>query len=188
MSKRKDMCLFCNSRCCYERIASLEDGGKTYDEIACRKHVDDLYRHAYGGKDKVRMCKMSGTGKMSRGEAFEVPEIFLQKTEMKVTVHVDDNVTEEQLEGVCKSLEAALEAHDNRPPRIPIEPKYTYCGKAWWTCHCPGCGEGMNFDRDDYGSGETADIEIQCADCDYEFVVVRRGYVPPQAQGKDGAA
>jgi hypothetical protein len=74
-AKRKDECLFCNSRSCYERLFSFVDGGKTYDEIACRQHVEDLYKHAYGRKTSgVRICSMSSTGKHKRGEAIDLPD------------------------------------------------------------------------------------------------------------------
>jgi hypothetical protein len=51
--------------------------GKTYDEIACENHVEDLYQHAYEQSNGTRICSISSTGKHSRGEAFELPDSLL---------------------------------------------------------------------------------------------------------------
>jgi len=62
MKKRPNECLFCTSRKCYTHIYS-SDGGKTYNEIACQRHVNELYEHS----DKMaagvlkRYCTSTGT-------------------------------------------------------------------------------------------------------------------------------
>lgn len=43
MSKRKDECFMCSSRRCYFRVTCFDHG---FDEVACRKHRDDLYKHS----------------------------------------------------------------------------------------------------------------------------------------------
>ena len=50
-NKRADECFKCTSRRCFTRIKTPYDswgmpGGVVFDEIACRKHVDDLEKHA----------------------------------------------------------------------------------------------------------------------------------------------
>jgi hypothetical protein len=67
--KRKDTCLFCNSRSCYERVLST-DGGQTYDEIACHDHIQCLYKHSDKAAPNVMKCFISSTGKHKRGEYF----------------------------------------------------------------------------------------------------------------------
>lgn len=67
--KRKDECLFCGSRSCYDRIVSADDG-KTYDEIACREHSLDLYKHYRETAPLVLKYFISSTGKLKRGEPF----------------------------------------------------------------------------------------------------------------------
>ena len=69
MKKRKDECLFCNKRSCYTRIVKLEE--PTYDEVACRNHVEELEKHS----DKVLGCKngvmrnhLTSSGQLKRGE------------------------------------------------------------------------------------------------------------------------
>lgn len=68
MKKRKDECLFCKSRSCYERVVSFEDKGQTYDEIACRNHVKELHKHSDEKLPKVMKIFSSSTGKQKRGE------------------------------------------------------------------------------------------------------------------------
>lgn len=68
---RKEQCLFCKSRKCYERVVSSEDGGKTYDEVACRKHAEKLREDSDVRAPGVMKYFISSTGTMRRGEDFE---------------------------------------------------------------------------------------------------------------------
>jgi len=68
MNKRKDECLFCKSRKCYERVVTNDDDGKAYDEIACIDHVKDLYKHSDEDVPKVMRIFSSSTGRQKRGE------------------------------------------------------------------------------------------------------------------------
>ena len=70
MKKRKDECLFCTSRSCYERVVSAEDDGKIYDEIACIKHVKGLHKHSDEKAPGVKKNFISCTGRLKRGEPF----------------------------------------------------------------------------------------------------------------------
>ena len=70
MKKRKDECLFCSSRSCHERVVSSRDNGKTYDEIACRNHVKELYKHSDEVAPKVMKYFITSTSRLKRGEAF----------------------------------------------------------------------------------------------------------------------
>jgi len=63
---RKDTCLFCHRRACYERVVST-DGGKTYDEVACDDHRADLHKHSDSAVPGVRKHFISSTGKQKRG-------------------------------------------------------------------------------------------------------------------------
>lgn len=63
IGKLKNECLFCRSRFCYERIVSLD---LTYDEIACRKHVKNLYEHSDTVAPKVKTF-VSSTAIQKRG-------------------------------------------------------------------------------------------------------------------------
>jgi hypothetical protein len=68
---RKDQCLFCGSRSCYERVVRIEE--PFYDEIACPKHVDDLHKHVgekLGNEIGVGRHYITSTGGLKRGEAF----------------------------------------------------------------------------------------------------------------------
>ncbi|WP_312093408.1 hypothetical protein [Aminipila sp.] len=65
---RKDQCFFCHSRACYDRIVSSVDNGKTYDEVACRRHITDLEKHSDEKAPKVMKLFVSSTGKQKRGE------------------------------------------------------------------------------------------------------------------------
>ena len=60
-------CLFCKSRFCYTRVVSLD---YTYDEIACAKHVQDLYKHSDKVAPKTVKHFISGTGIQKRGVFF----------------------------------------------------------------------------------------------------------------------
>jgi hypothetical protein len=42
-TKRRDECIACTSRSCYERVWT-DDG--SYDEVSCRRHINDLFRHS----------------------------------------------------------------------------------------------------------------------------------------------
>lgn len=70
MEKRIDECLFCKSRSCRERVVSSKDGGKCYDEIACYKHGQDLYKHSDEVAPHIMKYFISSTGKCKRGELF----------------------------------------------------------------------------------------------------------------------
>lgn len=65
--KRKDECLFCSSRRCYERVVST-DGGWTYDEIACSAHVKEVHHHSDDTAPAVMKHFISSTGKQKRGD------------------------------------------------------------------------------------------------------------------------
>lgn len=64
---RKDQCLFCFSRKCNHRVISSDDKGKSYDEISCRRHRGDLYRHA-DENYKGMKTYMETTGSYCRGD------------------------------------------------------------------------------------------------------------------------
>jgi len=63
--KRKDECLCCTSRRCYERVVDVS--GKTYDEVACLNHVKDLHMHSDVTAPGVEKHFISSTGKQKRG-------------------------------------------------------------------------------------------------------------------------
>ena len=63
---RKDQCLFCYSRKCNHRVISSDDKGKSYDEISCWRHREDLYRHA-NENYKPMKTYMETTGSYCRG-------------------------------------------------------------------------------------------------------------------------
>lgn len=67
--KRKDECLFCSKRKCYERVVS-SDGGKTYDEISCPDHLKDLHRHSDLQAPGVMKHFISSTAPHKRGDMF----------------------------------------------------------------------------------------------------------------------
>lgn len=68
---RKDKCLFCSSRKCNHRVVSGETktftGSRAYDEIACRRHVTELYKHA-DLNYKYMKIYMQTTGRYCRGD------------------------------------------------------------------------------------------------------------------------
>lgn len=67
MKKRSDECLFCHSRSCFSKIYRHEE--PTYDEIACRKHTNDLANHCdntLGVDNGIIRNHISSTGKLSR--------------------------------------------------------------------------------------------------------------------------
>ena len=65
---RKDQCLFCTSRKCPERVVSLYDKGKLYDEIACVKHIKELYKDSDDKAPKVMKIFSSSTGRQKRSD------------------------------------------------------------------------------------------------------------------------
>lgn len=67
--KRKDECLFCRNRFCYERVVSID---YSYDEIACRKHIKDLHKHSDEKAPGVMKHFITSTGKMSRDKEFKI--------------------------------------------------------------------------------------------------------------------
>ena len=73
MVKRKDECLFCTSRNCFERVVST-DNGNTYDEISCIKHTKDLYKDADSKSTKIMKNVISSTGRQKRGQVRELGE------------------------------------------------------------------------------------------------------------------
>jgi len=66
--KRKDECIFCTSRKCSERVVSVDDKGKTYDEIACSKHSNDMNKDSDIKAPKVMKIFASSTGRLRRGD------------------------------------------------------------------------------------------------------------------------
>ncbi len=68
---RKDECLFCSSRRCTHRVVSSDikdfPWSREYDEIACRKHMRDLYKHA-DLNCKGTKIYMETTGRYCRGD------------------------------------------------------------------------------------------------------------------------
>lgn len=71
MKKRKDECLVCKKRKCYERVVSSDDNGKTYDEIACFAHIFNLHKHSDITAPGVIKYFISSCGKQIRGEVFK---------------------------------------------------------------------------------------------------------------------
>ena len=67
---RKDQCLFCTSRNCFTRIVSVDDM-KIYDEIACRRHTNELHKHSDEKAPKIVKLYMSSTGCFKRGESIK---------------------------------------------------------------------------------------------------------------------
>lgn len=65
---RKDQCLFCTSRRCSYRIVT--EDLKTYDQICCIKHYDELEKHSNETAPKIMKWFISGTGYYSRGDKF----------------------------------------------------------------------------------------------------------------------
>jgi hypothetical protein len=67
MGKRKDECLFCNSRSCYFQIYRFEE--PVYNEIACSKHITDLEKHSekvLGTNNGIKRTHLTSTGKLKR--------------------------------------------------------------------------------------------------------------------------
>lgn len=62
-------CFECKSRFCADGIISINDFGKQFNEIACPKHVDDLYAYAdevLGSYNGVFRKHIITTGSLSR--------------------------------------------------------------------------------------------------------------------------
>ena len=70
--KRKDECLFCSKRACYERVLSVDV--QTYDEISCMDHVGDLHKHSDHTAKGVEKYYISSTGKQKRGDQFRAED------------------------------------------------------------------------------------------------------------------
>lgn len=64
---RKDKCLFCSSRKCNHKMISNDDKGKSYDEISCRRHRNDLLRHADENYKGIKIY-METTGSYCKGD------------------------------------------------------------------------------------------------------------------------
>ena len=62
--KRKDECIFCKSRMCYERVVSFD---KTYDEISCFNHIKELHKDSDIKALGIMKHFISSTGKIKRG-------------------------------------------------------------------------------------------------------------------------
>lgn len=58
--KATNECLFCGSRFCYERVVSIYDNGATYDEVACRNHIEELYKDSDEKAPKVMKSFITG--------------------------------------------------------------------------------------------------------------------------------
>lgn len=69
MTKRKDECLCCTSRRCFERVVDVS--GKTYDEVACMSHVKDLHKHSDVIAPGVVKRFISSSSKQKRGGQWE---------------------------------------------------------------------------------------------------------------------
>jgi len=68
MKKRKDECLFCKKRKCYERVVSSRDRGAAYDEVACEKHKLNMYKDSDERAPKIMKHFISSTAPQKRGE------------------------------------------------------------------------------------------------------------------------
>lgn len=66
--KRVDECLFCKKRSCYERVVST-DGGKTYDEVACRDHIRDLHKDSDAKAPGIMKHFITSTHKLRRNSS-----------------------------------------------------------------------------------------------------------------------
>lgn len=70
--KRHNECVFCTSRKCYEHIHTVDDNGALFNEVACRNHVEELYKLAGEKIPKGVMRMMTGsTGELSRRDVGE---------------------------------------------------------------------------------------------------------------------
>lgn len=150
--KRRDECLCCSSRTCYERVVSTDvmiDTCLPYDEVACRLHIKDLHRDSDEKAPRIMKQFISSTGRQKRGEPLVVTGILRQthanssrfleyKTkhrptpkEPKVEIQIDESVTEEQLEGVCRDLKE-LTALKGVPPEDAVLYVIKASGEREW--------------------------------------------------------
>ncbi len=60
-------CLFCKNRFCYTRVVSID---MSYDEVACKKHVLELYSHSDQKAPGVVKHFIQSTGVLKRGIPF----------------------------------------------------------------------------------------------------------------------
>lgn len=70
--KRHNECVFCTSRKCHEHIYTTNDKGAQFNEVACRNHVEELYKLS-GEKIPKGVIRMmsSSTGELSRRDVGE---------------------------------------------------------------------------------------------------------------------
>lgn len=67
-TKSKRRCAFCTSRSCYERVVS-ED--MSFDELACRRHKNQVYKLSDILQPGVPKRFISSTGYLERGNQFK---------------------------------------------------------------------------------------------------------------------
>jgi hypothetical protein len=100
-------------------VVSSEDGGKLYDEIACQKHGEELYKHSDEKAPGVKKIFAETTGVYFRGDAAAVWKIKCENL-------LAEN---QRLKEVVRMQTEALE-------------KIEYVGMGGYTA-CPRCmGEG----------------------------------------------
>jgi hypothetical protein len=83
MKKRSDACLFCSRRNCFNRIVSSKDNGKTYDEVACWKHISDVEKHSDQTAPGIMKFFISSTGKQKRGADYNRTNGLTQRIGVK---------------------------------------------------------------------------------------------------------
>ncbi|AYJ73435.1 hypothetical protein [Enterococcus phage GVEsP-1] len=69
MKKLANECIGCRSRFCANGIVSVADNGASFNEIACPKHTDMLYKKAdevLGKNNGVQRLHVSTTGCLTR--------------------------------------------------------------------------------------------------------------------------
>lgn len=69
LTRVSNECFKCRSRFCSNGIISSDDDGEAFNEIACPKHTDDLYKYAdevLGKNNGVFRMHCSTTGTYSR--------------------------------------------------------------------------------------------------------------------------
>lgn len=62
---RHNQCLFCTSVRCSTHVYTDFDNGKTYNELSCKRHIDELYAHSDQFKGVIK-CFLTSTGVRSR--------------------------------------------------------------------------------------------------------------------------
>ena len=75
---KNSKCKFCNSRCCHYRIVSQD---KTYDEVACDKHIRDLEGDADNVLDGKIRNHISSSAIVSRAIPKSLPSPLGTKRE-----------------------------------------------------------------------------------------------------------